>query len=647
MKLIYNYIQDFYTLKKANFNFGGKFIFEFNEESQALKCTINEYYMPDFFDIISPEERQSNFAYVRNIGAIVGENGTGKSTYLEYIKNNFIEGTNGFKTVGIIALEDYNSQKTIVYVHDSLQINQRSRETLKDFDIDIRVYRTRRVKIHTKSLKKVFSPYAVDSINEVEKISYIYYSNIFDKRLEVELSGLYNISTNFLLREDGLKEIEKGKQIHPSQMVNEHRFKEVEREICFISNFKNQYTDFLSFSLPEFLYVSIAEPKDVKNDELIFESKLSQFLSSFEEYYTSKIASSKGKKYLAIKLAYGIITNFFYEYYKYSSAYILGFESFEYKSNINFDRDFIKTYISIIEFTRQKLSANGFDGYDKKLTSCIEVIDKFLKILPDEDPLIDEKLSAFQVNIDESSQQVAFFNFFEAYRETYEFEPNLNFNWRDLSTGEKALLTIYSRLFYLSDNIIYKRGANLLLETDIVLLIDEGESHLHPSWQKELLFNLLKILPIIFKREKEIEGKLPRNIQVILTSNSPLIITDIPASNIVFLNKKNGNVVTQNGLNENLQTFAANIHTLLSDSFFMQNGTIGNLATQKINDIIKDLRATYYIAASRRNEIRKTIQQIGEPIIKHKLMQLYDERFNLDIHERLDRIEGILGLEND
>ena len=50
-----------------------------------------------------------------------------------------------------------------------------------------------------------------------------------------------------------------------------------------------------------------------------------------------------------------------------------------------------------------------------------------------------------------------------------------------------------------------------------VLLIDEAENHLHPKWQKVFLKNILDIFP---------------NLQIILTTHSPFIVSSIKNSRI-------------------------------------------------------------------------------------------------------------------
>ncbi|MEB9164080.1 hypothetical protein P4H78_19280, partial [Bacillus cereus] len=77
-----------------------------------------------------------------------------------------------------------------------------------------------------------------------------------------------------------------------------------------------------------------------------------------------------------------------------------------------------------------------------------------------------------------------------------------------------------------------------------------------------------------------------------------------------------------------------NIHTLLSNEFFMED-TIGEFAKQKETDIIKRLmniisekeRLDQEYLNKERIYIKEWIEIMGEPIIKTKLLQLYKQAF--------------------
>ena len=98
---------------------------------------------------------------------------------------------------------------------------------------------------------------------------------------------------------------------------------------------------------------------------------------------------------------------------------------------------------------------------------------------------------------------------------------NFVFSHEDISTGHNAYLDIFSRIAS-EISIIDKR------EREILLLLDEADVFLHPEVQIKYLNNLLEFLQLFFEN---------RNIQVIITSNSPFIISDLAHTNIVYLDE--------------------------------------------------------------------------------------------------------------
>ena len=72
-----------------------------------------------------------------------------------------------------------------------------------------------------------------------------------------------------------------------------------------------------------------------------------------------------------------------------------------------------------------------------------------------------------------------------------------------------------------------------------------------------------------------------------MVTHSPFVLSDIPNDQILFL-QKNGQPDTSNMMS----TFGANIHTMLRNSFFLKEGTIGKFAHETIKDAIK--RINFY-----------------------------------------------------
>ncbi|MDP2893511.1 MAG: AAA family ATPase [Sulfurimonas sp.] len=147
----------------------------------------------------------------------------------------------------------------------------------------------------------------------------------------------------------------------------------------------------------------------------------------------------------------------------------------------------------------------------------------------------------------------------------------LNFSWYpNLSTGQETYLFQFAHLY----NAIRKD-----LSGNLMITIDEGENTLHPNWQKMYIKYIVDFFTENFSNKK---------LHIIFSSHSPFILSDIPKENVIFLEKDEK---TDNCINvtdkTNIETFGANIHTLLSNGFFMKDGLMGEFAKGKINKIIE------------------------------------------------------------
>ena len=290
----------------------------------------------------------------------------------------------------------------------------------------------------------------------------------------------------------------------------------------------------------------------------------------------------------------------------------------------------------VIEKTAELISKIG----QIRRSPYIGVLEKillFYKFLEENTELVHkvsmELFGQNQINLVFSINNIQLFqDMSNAYSGTYVLKPYLYFEWRNLSSGEKALLTMYARFFTLADS---ESGENKLKQ-NLIILMDEPDTNLHPQWQKKMLNSLLEFFTEIYATiERE-----QRNVQVIFTTNNPISASDLLSCNTVFMKlDANKQMQIQDSLDDQRQTFGANIYSLYSDSFFIRDGLMGDFASEKINSVIKALNSLEDLNKEQREVMRRTILQIGEPAIKNKLIQMYSQRFQLDIHERLDKIE--------
>lgn len=189
---------------------------------------------------------------------------------------------------------------------------------------------------------------------------------------------------------------------------------------------------------------------------------------------------------------------------------------------------------------------------------------------------------------------------------------NVMLDHTDLSSGQNGYLELLFRLYKCSLSIKEeeKRGSEV---SDIYMLIDEGEVFLHPQYQKMYLENLMEIVQILFAN---------RSVQLILTTNSPFILTDIQHENIMYLKR---NINDNNYQMREVRTFGANITSLLINNFFMQDGLVGSFAKNKISDMISVIRDRKEKSEEQEKQLRKRIDIIGDLLIRKKMLQMYDD----------------------
>lgn len=220
---------------------------------------------------------------------------------------------------------------------------------------------------------------------------------------------------------------------------------------------------------------------------------------------------------------------------------------------------------------------------------------------------------------------------FKEYENIRFIQDMFRFELSGFSSGENALINIFSRLYDLGegrfDNIKLKNIMHdeqvieneTSLKQNLIIFLDEPELYFHPEWQRNLIYFLIKFFEVneVYKDKK---------IQIILTSNAPFLISDLPKENIIFLMEKNEECISED-YDRFEQTFGQNIHTILTKSFFMDN-TIGQFANNKIKSIAKELSGdTESISEERKTEIKYIIDIIGEGIIRRKLKEKYRRAF--------------------
>lgn len=229
-------------------------------------------------------------------------------------------------------------------------------------------------------------------------------------------------------------------------------------------------------------------------------------------------------------------------------------------------------------------------------------------------------------------------------------DNKISFN--SLSSGEKQkIFSINSILYHLNNlnSVDLKYVSHKYKYVNIVL--DEVELYFHPELQRTYLSDLHNALA-------KVNYSSLIGLNICFVTHSPFILSDIPNTKILFLEKESNdlNAKTMSSKKE-IKTLGANIHELLINGFFM-NSSMGDFASQQIEEIIK----FYNSAVNSTDESMETLkieyakvknkfhfiqEYIGEDYINGVLESHIEEietRLNVDgfKQKRIERLEAEL-----
>lgn len=217
---------------------------------------------------------------------------------------------------------------------------------------------------------------------------------------------------------------------------------------------------------------------------------------------------------------------------------------------------------------------------------------------------------------------------------------SLRMKWTGLSSGELGLLRSFSNLNY-AKIVLQRKGYPEGFKDNFLLLLDEVDLGLHPEWQRNWVHSALPIIERIFENT---------NLQLIITSHSPILLSDIYKENVIFLTKDNDVSIDQ----EFEKTFGQNIYTLYKSSFFL-NKLMGEYAYKTIEDTVEYLSSEisektldkgnlyYELEENKKNlTAKKIIDSVGDIIIANQLKELFERAFpKLDEESDLTKIDQL------
>lgn len=183
-----------------------------------------------------------------------------------------------------------------------------------------------------------------------------------------------------------------------------------------------------------------------------------------------------------------------------------------------------------------------------------------------------------------------------------------------MSAGERQYLYTFSTYIYHVLNLLSIQESHRVRYRNINLILDEVEICFHPEFQRRFVYELLGYI-------KRLNMNRNASFNILIATHSPFILSDIPQNNILYL--EDGKMVMPKGIKN---PFAANICDILYQSFFLKQGFVGEFARKKIKRVIERLLPNGYFLDDSEAEYHLLMELIGDPFLKMQLQQLYEDR---------------------
>ncbi|MEM1485561.1 AAA family ATPase [Oscillospiraceae bacterium PP1C4] len=632
MELIYAWIEKFRNYEKVELNFSDKFIIKYIYSNKVIEITPNKYYIS-----IYPE-------HITNINAIVGKNGVGKTNIIDVLglkaddrnKNNaefeviYKNKSSGFghRIPHDIEAEikhsiyffiyymgkDANNQDLFCFEGNDIESFQNIVEFGSGVDVNYWKIKYWFAFICNYSQGKLIHKYDLNTrlgeyTTEYHKDGVRYYGEYRTEQDKfVILSLRENLNEKYY--DDRSTKAEDDYKISvPKRIAKfQSKFLAIKVKMLFKQLQKpkrqmfqdNKYT--LKIRYNNFFLADGVDDKDKLVMSYSYkeldgtDKEVCKVLESFVQYYFKSIynpSTDEIREIIEAQLSDINIKIKSFEDYKNYYFNIIKILSDYYFSDKGETQHILKCYMALAEELSKNKNIMFFKDYIYfNITKQVR-INELIKVI---DITIDEKIRS-------------------DFNETFSvFGGFFDYSIENLSDGENAYLGFFASLY---EQISLFTPS----KEKYIILLDEPESRMHPELTRNFINELILFLKDINEDKKKF--------QVIISTHSPFILSDIQSNNIIYLEKDDFGHCKP--VKKTLNTFGANIHTLLKDGFFMTS-TMGEFATNKIKEVTSfiDESDTGNVTEMQKNKWLYIINSIGEPLIQNRIIKMFNDKFLLN-----------------
>ncbi|MEK4599311.1 AAA family ATPase [Bacillus sp. FSL R9-9497] len=654
-KLIYLYIKDINRgFRNFDFNFTNEFIVKYDLETHDLNIEKNE---EKAFDLWGNK--------INSIDLIVGKNGAGKSTILDLIAETNINRRHLFNKYGEGLVNSFHNNRfsewfAIYHVEDDKFVVEGAGPNL--------LFKERFTPSHEYSF---VCRYSFDETRLYFK-DYIQFEQLnIEKEYEVSLNdtlifmyGNDSKGPNWLKTEKqdyssdhyvGFKRV----KISQVRLGNIYHFLTKEYEMIETKQFTAQNVFCIIDKGNLYRGIDLSK-KDINKLRLLYQgqplitSKLSQEIFSLLKNKEEPISFSKKEKFIITLLENYIV-----------DAWVNGInkDSVE-KEKVNklkqtidavkfkglpqeqsFE-DLLRYLYLVLNQVCDALSEKYLDGEETYYAQALIDFINHLQVIKDEYFISYDEIkipinSGFDENI---GMLLAVYDSYSPRDEDMknDLQRVIHVHYSKMSRGEMLFVNHFSSLY---KALAFSENPSV---RNIIICLDEPEESFHPEWARKYIYYLTTFLNQV-KKGQHIKY------QVIISTHSPFIVSDIPKNNITCIK-----LLEQDGAYTRITEkanfgFGSNLYDIIKDDFFL-NSSIGEFATREINKVLERINILSNYNEEAVKEIQSFINIIDDKFIQNKLDAILkqkiraimsDDEKNARIKELEEELSQLKGSNND
>lgn len=572
LHICYIYIYDYQCLHNIGITFDHRYNYSYDPDKALLSISAPTKKLPEHFW----------GAGIWSLTGIVGNNGAGKTTVNRFLLNVVVEGLTSKDLQGVLVYEN-NGNLQVFHNPDS---ENKTITINKSADIQNEV-----------TLKK-------NAFNNLPGIETFFYQGHFSPEFSssdlctTEYLGLYNASEGCLICKD-FEKYANATDLYLSCPISTYLVSHISQKhqrICRLLINDELRSKITQFHFPQYIMLSpnrggqnhlkfhpivptetkeklkgMLEPQPIRGIVPTKEELIGMFVhfNLLNAIADNKI-SSGGPELLKR----------WRDKVDYSQGVMPQFQSFISSSKNKSIKDDLQVIYDVLSFVFDLAQFNEYGGF---YIDAFKEKDKVEKLL--------------EANILDTFYITS--RFFDMH-----YSHNYSMSYNQLSSGEEICLNLYA-LLYDAIKIRPKKFASTY--SPRLIILDEAEIGFHPEWQRSFINTLLDFL-------NSLKVKVGHDYQVVITTHSPILLSDIPSCCCNFL-KRIDDDITINLREKIEETFASNVFGTYRNSFFLEEGMIGKYAEVKLKKLEKKCK----IGDSR---VEDEIRLIGDQRVQQYFVSL-------------------------